>query len=205
MEKLIEKLKDNKVIFDFLSEEEKSIFEKVGKKNCDYYGRDNNGYFGWYECSYNPKFFEASTYRIKENYKYTPPLPTYEEICISLFKGKSFRYIDDMGRIDNSSENVTAEHLIELNNAPTSQQLEKLLYQNKLANIANYLNEGWEADFKDKSFKYCIAFHGDSCEYIIHYASCFIFDVVYFKTLDLAKQAIEIMGKKGLNKAFGIK
>ena len=204
MKELIEKLKDNKVVFGLLSAEETESFEKVGTKNCDYYLEHNDDTPKWNACHFDPIFNDGTTYRIKKDYVHTPPLPTYEDICISLFKDKSFYYIESMGSVDNSIGDIDVKYLIELNNAPTSQQLQKLLYQNKLANIANYLNEGWEADFGDGTCKYFIGFFSNSCEYVITHTFYSISSVVYFKTEDLAKKAIGIMGKEDLNKAFGI-
>lgn len=201
---LIEKLKDNKVVFGLLSKEEQECFEKVGTENCEYYAGIIDKESLWDKCLPS-NFFSKSTYRIKQNYQYEEPLPTYEDICESLFAKKGFYFTMNNGCIAYYSQTKNVKLFSLLNNAPTNEQLEKILYVNKLQNIANYLNDGWKPDFDNNSLKFYIVYSHDIKLYIIYDSYSINSGNVYFKTGELAKKAINIMGKEDLNKAFGIK
>lgn len=122
----------------------------------------------------------------------------YKNIADKLFQNKKHYYIEDNGRISISSigwQNSNA--------APTVGQLEKLLALNKLMNVAYYLNDGWEPDWNDGTqFKYFI--YWDTNKIIrIHHNIYFNCGVVYFKSKELAKQAIEILGEETIKLALG--
>lgn len=135
------------------------------------------------------------------------PIPTYSDICKKIFRTE-FYYIEVNGTIKKPD---SAEHIIktyskileESNNAPTIKQLEKLLALNKLMNVAYYLNDGWEPDWNDGTqFKYFIYWDTDKT-IRIHYNTYFNCGVVYFKSKELAKQAIEILGEETIKLALG--
>lgn len=123
---------------------------------------------------------------------------TYEKIIDKLFAHKHNYYISVDGNIGKSYKGYKC-----LNTAPTKHQLERLLEINKLMNVAYYLNDGWEPDWRNTSEgKYSIIFNG------------FIYTIennvwanrggVVFKSMELAEQAIEILGKEVIKTALGV-
>lgn len=81
--------------------------------------------------------------------------------------------------------------------AKHSSQLEQILALNKLMNVAEYLNEGWKPDWKDPlKSKWYILWDNCSSKFEIGYRNSYISGPVYFKTPDLALQAIEILGEE---------
>lgn len=93
-----------------------------------------------------------------------------------------------------------------INNNPTSwRQLQQLLALNKLMNVAKYLNGDWEPAWNDRhQHKWFIFYdHQLSGLYLaIHYTQRFA--SVYFKSEELALQAIEILGEEEVKRALGI-
>jgi hypothetical protein len=67
MKDLIEKLKDNKVCFGLLSEQEQECFKKVGKSNCQLMGIQN-----LWEPALSGEWSFGLTYRIKPDYQPEP-------------------------------------------------------------------------------------------------------------------------------------
>ena len=86
----------------------------------------------------------------------------------------------------------------------SEKQLEQLLALNKLMNVAKYLNGDWEPSFICKSQQWYIYYdHKDlrlSIDWVMHLRGA----SVYFKSAELARQAIEILGKEEVKKALGI-
>jgi hypothetical protein len=125
---------------------------------------------------------------------------TYEKIAEKLFKFETHYYIDSNGVIRKNSAGWKCP-----NAAPTSQQLEKLLALNKLMNVAYYLNDGWEPDWNDNSQrKYFIYYDSNDKAFVIDYNTHFNYGVVYFKSIEIAEQAIEILGDETIKLALGI-
>lgn len=130
---------------------------------------------------------------------------TYTKIANELFNKKKYYYTNDYGTIRETTnpEKVSDFRVIDSNNAPTEHQLKRLLALNKLMNTAYYLNDGWEPNWKDKSEgKYCIIFNGFIC--IVENNVWANHGGVVFKSMELAKQAIEILGDKIVKLALGV-
>jgi hypothetical protein len=87
----------------------------------------------------------------------------------------------------------------------SEKQLEQLLALNKLINVAKYLNGDWEPDWKNNDQnKYCIGYdypESTLCPYR-WISSCH--GGAWFKSIQLANQAIEILGEEEVKKALGI-
>lgn len=91
-----------------------------------------------------------------------------------------------------------------INNNPTSwKHLQQLLALNKLMNVAKYLNGDWEPNWNDE-FEDKIYFYYSSGKLNICAKRYSNFGCVCFKTIDLAHQAIEILGEDEVKKALGI-
>lgn len=122
---------------------------------------------------------------------------TYEDVCDKLFD-KGHYHTDADGNIrfvDWTNECP--------NNASTQHQLECILAKNKLANVAVYLNNGWKPNLKQHQ-GYCLVLDCfndlmmDSCAVICAYSS----GKIMFKSEELAKQAIEILGEETVRLAL---
>lgn len=123
---------------------------------------------------------------------------TYTDVCKRLFK-KEHYFIDTNGSLCCAIESANTCP----NNASTKHQLECILAKNKLANCAVYLNNGWKPDlYTDNGF--CIVLDGynnlviDSCGVLCPYS----LGKVIFKSRELAKQALEILGEETIRLAL---
>lgn len=127
----------------------------------------------------------------------------YHNIAEKLFLNKITYFINVNGEVGSY---MLTGNPSRANNATSIQQIEQLLALNKLMNVANYLNGDWEPDFTDTDKqKWFIDYN--SKESIL--GTDFTFGVyrhsnVYFKSGELARQAIEILGEEEIKKALGI-
>lgn len=125
---------------------------------------------------------------------------TYEKIVEKLFQYEEHYYISGDGDIMKSYSGWSCP-----NTASTKHQLEKLLALNKLMNIAYYLNDGWEPNWNDiEQEKFYIYYSNVSKTIEIDYNCVCNSGGVYFKSRELAEQAIEILGKDIIKLALGI-
>lgn len=87
----------------------------------------------------------------------------------------------------------------------SEKQLEQLLALNKLMNVAKYLNGDWEPDFTNFSErKYWIDYDFEDLMLSTDFSGYYRNSVIYFKSEELAYQAIEILGEDEVKKALGI-
>lgn len=131
---------------------------------------------------------------------------TYKDIAKELFTSKKHYYTNDFGTIKETA-NKTTNFLcfLDSNNAPTQHQLERLLAINKLMNVAYYLNDGWEPDWKSlKESKYCLCYDYQVSKINIGNLCIINYGLVYFKSKELAQQAIEILGEETIKLALGV-
>lgn len=127
---------------------------------------------------------------------------TYDDVAKELFVDKTaFCFKNNAGDLFNCAI-YSVETAIHLSNSTSKEQLESLLALNQLANVAKYLNEGWKASFKNSMGKHCLYIEGT----IIRVTCCYDANkgVIYFKTEELAKKAIEILGEEIIRKALNI-
>lgn len=125
---------------------------------------------------------------------------TYEKIADKLFQYKKHYYIAGDGGIMGTSIGWSCP-----NTASTKHQLERLLALNKLINVAYYLNDGWEPDWKDEiQHKFFIYYNGKDKAIKIDINFYLTYGVVYFKSKELAEQAIQILGEDTIKLALGI-
>lgn len=128
---------------------------------------------------------------------------TYKDIAKELFpENKIHYYPNSSGKICVS--NTIKDNCCCENNATSPRQLEKLLAINKLINVAKYLNDGWQPDWENTNeIKYTIAYDHDNDRIIFNLTSIsYNWSVVYFKSEELSKQAVEILGKETIKLAF---
>lgn len=121
---------------------------------------------------------------------------TYDDICEELFFGKTAYWVRD----NKIKKGVIRYSYSDIDNYTSLSQAKRTLAFNKLQNIAKYLNKGWKPDFtgsnpcticKNRAGGYDFLTNG------LHQAGA-----IYFKTEELAKEAIRIMGEDSLNDLF---
>lgn len=121
---------------------------------------------------------------------------TYDDILKELYLDKTAYWINS----DNiSSAKVGKRGYNDINNCTTTAQAKRMIAFNKLMNIAKYLNDGWKPDFEGNSKKWYI--FKDIC-YGVTFNYTTNQGIVYFKSEDLANEAIRLMGEDSLNDLF---
>lgn len=121
---------------------------------------------------------------------------TYDDICKKLFFNKTAYWV----RGKNIEEGVIRESYNDSDNCTSVAQVKRVVAFNKLQNIAKYLNKGWKPDFCNTEKKWAIikSVEGFSPKYIMMTNDA----NVYFKSKDLANEAIRLMGEDSLNDLF---
>jgi len=119
---------------------------------------------------------------------------TYGDIAKELFANKRAFYITVYG-ITKSS--ICESFVEDSNNCTSRKQAEKLLAINKLMNVAKYLNDGWQPDWNnEKEDKYFIAYNYAINEIQTDADLVFQNSYIYFKSEELAQQAVNILGEE---------
>lgn len=127
---------------------------------------------------------------------------TYDDISYNLFYGTRHHYISS----SNVEKPIEAEcGTIVYYNWParctSKKQAQKLLAINKLMNVAKYLNGDWKPNWSDNiQKKYYISIATDNINIDFMFNTC-CFDVC-FKSKELAKQAIDILGEETIKLAL---
>ena len=118
---------------------------------------------------------------------------SYEEVCKKLFKGGQY-YTDASGNIKKTYVMGT---ITDPNNATIEHQLECLIAKNQLANVAMFLNNGWQPNEDKEDYGWFIYYHEYNNKLYFSVSDGFDYNNnVLFKTKELAQQAIEILGKE---------
>lgn len=122
---------------------------------------------------------------------------TYDDICKELFLKKTTYWAANK----DINSCVTNEHNYnDIDNCTSIAQAKRLAAFNKLQNIAKYLNDGWKPDFGGDQKNWNIIKDNDT--FIAMFTSTTSKASVYFKSEDLTKEAIRIMGEESLNDLF---
>ena len=123
---------------------------------------------------------------------------TYDDICKDLFYNKDAYYLDESNKV--SSWVMTSSNYNDFDNCTSIAQAKRMIAFNKLMNIAKYLNGDWKPSFDRDDAKWNINKEGDT--YIEMYTRTLNKSGVYFKSQELTKEAIRLMGKDSLNDLF---
>lgn len=128
---------------------------------------------------------------------------TYEDVAEKLFKNKKTYFIGVSALIlDYIPSSIVAT---DSNNATSEKQLQRLLALNKLMNVAEYLNGNWKPDWKNVNCaKWFISWSYVQNNFEIDSQYLYQSVNIYFKTPDLALQAIEILGEEEVKLALGV-
>jgi len=124
-------------------------------------------------------------------------LTSYYDICHELF-GHNHYYIDDIGKVKHGNKCTTNTVFCD-NNSVSKNQLVCILAKNKLANTAVCLNDGWKPSNNDAGWVLNII-AGVLMPIKVtlgHYNGN-----VFFKTNELARQAVEILGVETIKLAL---
>lgn len=130
---------------------------------------------------------------------------TWKDVANSLFSSLSNNqvwYIFNHGRIK-YTDNLIIDKINydDLTNCTSEKQAQKLLAINQLMNVAKYLNAGWKPDWNSIECKWYIAL-GKKSNPNIYYVTHECSINVFFKTRELAEQAIEILGEDTIKLAL---
>lgn len=127
---------------------------------------------------------------------------TYDSIAKELFERKDVYYFDRQGGVEYNCS--AGSSYAEPNNCPTKHQVKKLLAINKLLNVAHYLNGDWEPDFSYSSpYKWYFCYERASNKIGVYTFQYSQNSIVFFKTKELAEQAIKILGEETVKLAIG--
>ena len=122
---------------------------------------------------------------------------TYDDILRELYFNKTAYWVSST----NIKHTTTGENTYnDIDNCASEAQAKRIVAFNKLQNIAKYLNKGWKPDFFDPEKKWVIV--KDEKSFSTRYNQSVNDADVYFKSEDLANEAIRIMGKESLNDLF---
>ena len=121
---------------------------------------------------------------------------TYDDICKELFFGKTAYWVHD----NKIKEGVVRCSYNDIDNYTSLVLAKRTLAFNKLQNIAKYLNEGWKPNFNGNQKNWNIIKDDDT--FVIMFTNTVNKSCVYFKTEELAREAIRIMGEDSLNDLF---
>ena len=124
---------------------------------------------------------------------------TYSGICRKLFVGYGWFFTDAAGGIHHTLGGNTYSCV---NNSATKHQLECILAKNQLANVAKYLNDGWNPTVGYTAW-YIISYGNNNIDIIdadFQHSHCS--SRIIFKPKELAQQAIQILGEETVKLAL---
>lgn len=76
----------------------------------------------------------------------------------------------------------------------TEEQAASVMNYNKLINISKWLNKEWAPDWKDiNEKKYFVYYNTETNEYDVDFTTTKKYSVAYFKTEEIAKEAISML------------
>lgn len=122
---------------------------------------------------------------------------TYDDICKKLFCNNKIYWAYKDG-VD--SDMASPSNYKDVDNCTSEAQVKRLIAFNKLQNIAKYLNGDWKPDFNRNDEKWNITKEGGT--FIEKYTRALNKASVYFKSEELANEAIRLMGEDSLNDLF---
>ena len=127
---------------------------------------------------------------------------TYSDVCRKLFLGYGWFFTDAEGGIHHT---FGGDAYSCANNSTTKHQLECILAKNRLANVAKYLNGEWKP-WHDKSITSIVVLMEAKTgvlPYEVINGSCASYcGSIWFKSKDIAQQAIEILGEETVKLAL---
>ena len=122
---------------------------------------------------------------------------TYDDVLKELYYKKTAYWVSST----NIKHATTGEGSYnDINNCSSKAQCKRMVAFNKLQNIAKYLNKGWNPDFPgSNNYAICKNYAGGYS--LLGNRKCQA-GSIYFRTKDLANEAIRLMGEESLNDLF---
>lgn len=122
---------------------------------------------------------------------------TYDDVLKELYYEKTAYWVSS----SNIKHTTTGEGSYnDINNCASEAQCKRMVAFNKLQNIAKYLNKGWNPDFPgSNNYAICKNYAGGYS--LIGNRKCQA-GAIYFRTKNLANEAIRLMGEESLNDLF---
>ena len=122
---------------------------------------------------------------------------TYDDVLKELYFEKTAYWVGS----SNIKHATTGEcSYNDINNCASKAQCKRMVAFNKLQNIAKYLNKGWNPDFPgSNNYAICKNYAGGYS--LLGNRKCQA-GAIYFRTKDLANEAIRLMGEESLNDLF---
>ncbi|HOS15914.1 MAG TPA: hypothetical protein PKX15_02705 [Bacteroidales bacterium] len=107
------------------------------------------------------------------------------------FKREAY-FIDMFGKVKHNQTTLYSDR----NNCVSEKHIERWLYMNDLLNVSMYLNEGWTPEWENsQQLKYIICSKDNK---FVVTETAYPISFTYFKSKDLAEEAINIIGEKAL-------
>lgn len=130
-----------------------------------------------------------------------------DDVYKELFFNKPIYYMNDTGwsskRKDYLDSIIPLDNREFRNNCTSEKQVEKLLAIIQLMNVAKYLNGDWKPDWDDKDqMKYYINYINTIGKLNISKTWTNNYAFIYFKSPELAQQAINILGEETVKLAL---
>lgn len=126
---------------------------------------------------------------VPEGYEFDKENSTFDCIKFKPIK-KSITYDDCLSKLKEQRKAVYFETGLTCTSYKQNCKLEAI---NKLMNVAKYLNEDWKPSFYQDDYKWYIAVVDDGIKF--DWCIKYYYSIVYFKSKELAQQAVEILGE----------
>lgn len=124
---------------------------------------------------------------------------TYNDICNKL--EKKFHKDKSLSKISHAVFYDEDTPYPIYDSCTSQKQVQKLLAINKLMNVAKYLNGDWKP-FNSNIITWYIEIDNQTNKIEYNWTIIYVSHIAYFKTRELAKQAIEILGEDTIRLAL---
>ena len=123
---------------------------------------------------------------------------TLNEIMKALYFKREAYFIDMFGKVKHNQTTLYSDR----NNCVSEKHIERWLYMNDLLNVSMYLNEGWTPEWENsQQLKYIICSKDNK---FVVTETAYPISFTYFKSKDLAEEAINIIVEKELLSIYNV-
>ena len=129
-----------------------------------------------------------------------------DDVYNNLFCNAEMYFVNDFGwvgkRLENNDPFDYEDYTQYRSNCTSERQAQKLLAINELMNVAKYLNDGWKPDWNNGLEEKYYLYINNGNKLCVYYIYGYNKGPVYFKSEELARQAIEILGEETIKLAL---